>query len=157
MGKMVSEDEEAAVRARMPHYDSADPYKLPALMPSSADRSIRSFDPDDFPAPGHRSDEWRYAPIDRLDDFFHPFTPSGLTEVSAAFEDGTPVAGPVRFGRADAGSCPAGSVGKPVDKASAVQWQASAGAGRIWWLDVTSPSSSASQATATAWMPSISW
>ncbi len=134
-------DEEAAVRARMPEYDPADPYKLPALMPSSADRSVRSFDPDDFPEPDHRSDEWRYAPIDDLRDFFRPFEASGTTSVAAMFGDGTPVpalsgAHPVEFGPIDPGHGPAGSVGKPTDKVSAVQWQASVRSGRMFWLRV---------------------
>lgn len=165
----MSVDEEAAVRARMPEYDPADPYKVPALMPSSADRSVRSFDPDDFPEPDHRSDEWRYAPIDDLRDFFRPFEASGWTTVTAEFGDGTPVpvlsdaasgvsvtdapgsgetssgrrsdtaamGSPVEFGPTDPDHGPAGSVGKPTDRASAVQWQASVKSGRLFWLRVS--------------------
>lgn len=154
--------EDSHDKQRIPAYDPKDPYAFPALMPSSADRAVRSFDPADFRYPSHRMDEWRYAPINTLQDFFAPFTAAGTTHVSAAFSDGTAVSGldagdPATFGRLRAPSVvgprsarpsqedgpasgqpwyPAGSVSKPTDIASAVEWQASTQAGRVWWLRI---------------------
>lgn len=137
-------EQEGEREERIPDYDPKDPYKFPALMPSSADRAVRSFEPGAFAEPDHRSDEWRYAPINGLRDFFRPFSASKRTRVSAAFDDGTPIGagdGPVSFTRlvSHAGSVerPAGTVGKPTDRASAVEWQASTAAGSVYWLHVT--------------------
>lgn len=134
---------------KIPQYDPADPYKMPALMPSSADRSIRSFNPADFPDPSQATDEWRYAPLDQLRDVFEPFTPSGAVTIEAHLDDGTPV--PLTRvssrGNGSQESGPQGNdsrgkdledmVGKPVDRSAAIEWQASTSAGRIFECDVT--------------------
>jgi Fe-S cluster assembly protein SufD len=157
MSSAVSDDAATADQVKVPHFDPKHPYEFPALMPSSADRAIRSFNPSDFKHPTHQMDEWRYAPINDLQDFFTPFTASGTTEVSAQFEDGTPVPVSsdrseksqhswVSFGQISAdelSTSPAGTVGKPIDLPSALEWQASRHSSRFWLLeahgDVTQP------------------
>lgn len=151
MSSAVSDDAATADQVKVPHFDPKHPYQFPALMPSSADRAVRSFDPSDFATPSHSMDEWRYAPINDLQDFFSPFEASGTTQVTAAFEDGTQLAAqtdartrtssvPVTFSRISSDQLahsPAGTVGKPTDLPSALEWQASKNSGRLWWLNVT--------------------
>ena len=57
----------------VPKYDPQNPYAYPAFMPSSADSSRRSFHVDDFPVPTVKSEEWKYAPLEKMGSFFMPY------------------------------------------------------------------------------------
>ncbi len=107
----------------IPHADPKDPYAFPANMPSSADKEPRSFNPDDFPMPTRKQDDWRFTPIDRMEEFFTVFQPSGLTKVSVTMIDGSvPPADQVNFSRIPMDQAPCGTVLKPSDRAAAVEW-----------------------------------
>lgn len=108
----------------MPVADPNDPYKVPALMPSSADKEPRSFDPDDFAVPTRKVDDWRFTPVERISEFFDVFTPSNETQVAASYIDGSALStgSGVSFAAIDKTSAPAGTVLKPSDRAAAVQW-----------------------------------
>ena len=54
----------------IPVADPNDPYANPAAMPSSADRSPRSFEVDAFEVPDLKQDDWRYTPVERVEEFF---------------------------------------------------------------------------------------
>ncbi|MFT8358508.1 MAG: hypothetical protein ABF613_05230, partial [Bifidobacterium aquikefiri] len=76
-GQTASDTSEAGsgtkVRERevtMPHRDPNNPYAFPALMPSSADKAIRSFSPDAFSIPTKAQADWRFTPLDRIDAYF---------------------------------------------------------------------------------------
>ena len=73
----------------IPVADPNDPYANPAAMPSSADRSPRSFDVDAFEVPDRKQDDWRYTPVERVEEFFNAFTPSNETQIAVAMIDGT--------------------------------------------------------------------
>ena len=73
----------------IPVADPNDPYANPAAMPSSADRSPRSFDVDAFEVPDRKQDDWRYTPVERVEEFFEPFTPSNETQIAVTMIDGT--------------------------------------------------------------------
>lgn len=122
-----------AIPTDIPTYDPADPYKYPALMPSSADASPRSFDPADFPQPTSKQEDWKYAPLDQLSEFFTLFTPADAVGVRAAFADGSALGGTVSFRQIRRQDF-TGLVGKPSDKASAIEWQS---VRRIYELDIT--------------------
>ena len=107
----------------IPHADPKDPYAFPATMPSSADKEPRSFDPDDFPMPTRKQDDWRFTPIDRMEEFFTVFQPSGLTKVSVTMIDGSePPADQVSFSQVPMDQAPCGTVLEPSDRAAAVEW-----------------------------------
>ncbi|WP_297316078.1 Fe-S cluster assembly protein SufD [uncultured Bifidobacterium sp.] len=107
----------------IPKADPKDPYAIPALMPSSADKEPRSFDPDDFAVPTTKQDDWRFTPIDRMGEFFQVFTPSGLTRAEVTMMDGTPVdPARVAVSQVPMGQAPCGTVLKPSDRAAAVEW-----------------------------------
>lgn len=107
----------------IPIADPNDPYAVPAAMPSSADRSPRSFDVDDFAVPERKQEEWRYTPIDRVSEFCNVFAPSGETTVSISNIDGSPVdAALVDIQTVPMGTAPSGTVSKPTDRISAVAW-----------------------------------
>ena len=107
----------------IPHADPKDPYAFPATMPSSADKEPRSFNPDDFPMPTRKQDDWRFTPIDRMEEFFTVFKPSGLTKVSVTMIDGSePPADQVSFSQIPMDQTPCGTVLKPSDRAAAVEW-----------------------------------
>ena len=107
----------------IPHADPKDPYAFPATMPSSADKEPRSFDPDDFPMPTRKQDDWRFTPIDRMEEFFTVFKPSGLTKVSVTMIDGSePPADQVSSSQILMDQAPCGTVLKPSDRAAAVEW-----------------------------------
>ena len=72
----------------IPMADPNDPYANPAAMPSSADRNPRSFAVEAFPMPNRKQEDWRYTPIERIDEFFTTFTPSGETRIEAGMIDG---------------------------------------------------------------------
>ncbi|KJY64554.1 Fe-S cluster assembly protein SufD [Bifidobacterium polysaccharolyticum] len=107
----------------IPHADPKDPYAFPATMPSSADKEPRSFNPDDFLMPTRKQDDWRFTPIDRMEEFFTVFKPSGLTKVSVTMIDGSePPADQVSFSQIPMDQAPCGTVLKPSDRAAAVEW-----------------------------------
>ena len=107
----------------IPHADPKDPYAFPATMPSSADKEPRSFNPDDFPMPTRKQDDWRFTPIDRMEEFFTVFQPSGLTKVSVTMIDGSePPADLVSFSQVPMDQVPCGTVLEPSDRAAAVEW-----------------------------------
>ena len=54
----------------IPVADPSDPYANPAAMPSSADRAPRSFDIEAFAKPDRKQEDWRYTPIERIEEFF---------------------------------------------------------------------------------------
>ena len=107
----------------IPHADPKDPYAFPATMPSSADKEPRSFNPDDFPMPTRKQDDWRFTPIDRMEEFFTVFQPSGLTKVSVTMIDGSePPADQVSVSQVPMDQAPCGTVLEPSDRAAAVEW-----------------------------------
>lgn len=107
----------------IPVADPNDPYATPAAMPSSADRNPRSFDVADFAAPSRDQEDWRYTPIERIEEFFDVFEPSGQTVVEISMVDGSPVPGNhVTIAQRKLGEAPSGSVSKPSDRVSAVEW-----------------------------------
>ena len=53
--------------------DPNDPYAIPAAMPSSADKSVRSFNVQDFAIPTRKQEDWRYTPVERISEFFDSF------------------------------------------------------------------------------------
>ena len=55
---------------KIPVADPNDPYAIPAAMPSSVDHAVRSFNAGDYPEPSRKQDEWRYTPIERINEFF---------------------------------------------------------------------------------------
>ncbi len=46
----------------------------------------------DYPEPSRKQDEWRYTPIERIDEFFTVFEPSGETQIEVSMIDGSPLA-----------------------------------------------------------------
>ncbi|KAA8821580.1 Fe-S cluster assembly protein SufD [Bifidobacterium vespertilionis] len=106
----------------IPVADPNDPYAVPAAMPSSADRAPRSFDVAAFPTPEKKQDEWRYTPLERIEEFFDVFEPSGETEVTVSMIDGSEPVDGVRVRRVPMGEAPSGTVSKPNDRVSAVEW-----------------------------------
>ncbi|WP_317643585.1 Fe-S cluster assembly protein SufD [Bombiscardovia apis] len=108
---------------QMPQDDSADPYAAPARMPSSADRSIRSFNPDDYAIPTRKQEDWRFTPVERLEEFYQVFEPSGKTSCTVTMIDGSTVdSSQVSLSTVEMGQEPSGTVQKPNDKVSAVEW-----------------------------------
>lgn len=101
-----------------------DPYAMPALMPSSADRAIRSFNVADHTVPTRKQEDFRYTPVERLSEFFEPFEPSGATEVSVEPLEGDDLPDGVEISAIDKGEAPMGTVGEPADRIEAVEWNA---------------------------------
>ncbi|EFA23575.1 Fe-S cluster assembly protein SufD [Bifidobacterium gallicum] len=111
----------------IPVADPHDPYKVPAAMPSSADRAPRSFSLDDFAVPSRKQDDFRFTPVDRINEFFVPFTASGRTHVTISDMKGHKLdAAKVEATREAMGERYSGKVSKPNDRPSVVQWNASA-------------------------------
>ncbi|MGO1346066.1 MAG: Fe-S cluster assembly protein SufD, partial [Bifidobacterium psychraerophilum] len=107
----------------MPKADPNDPYALPALMPSSADRAPRSFSPDVFKMPTRRQEDWRFTPVDRIEEFFQLFEASGTTKVTVSSIDGSALSdSQVDVRRVAKDVAPSGTVSKPNDRASSVEW-----------------------------------
>ncbi|GAA6123071.1 Fe-S cluster assembly protein SufD [Bifidobacterium psychraerophilum] len=107
----------------MPKADPNDPYALPALMPSSADRAPRSFSPDAFKMPTRRQEDWRFTPVDRIEEFFQLFEASGTTKVTVSSIDGSALSNSqVDVRRVAKDVAPSGTVSKPNDRASSVEW-----------------------------------
>ena len=109
-----------------PVADPNDPYAMPAAMPSSVDHAARSFAVADFPQPNRKQDEWRYTPIDRIDEFFNVFAPSGETTIEVSMIDGSALAEGVTLSQVKLGEGLSGSVSKPCDRVSAVEWNSGA-------------------------------
>lgn len=72
----------------IPVADPNDPYAVPAAMPSSADKSVRSFNVQDFAIPTRKQEDWRYTPVERIDEFFESFEPSNNVTVELKGVDG---------------------------------------------------------------------
>lgn len=107
----------------MPVADPSDPYAMPAAMPSSADKSVRSFAVEDFAVPSRKQDDWRFTPVERLAEFFDSFTASGKTSVAVTMIDGSQIDGTsVRLSQVRPGEGGTGTIGKPSDRAAAVAW-----------------------------------
>ena len=107
--------------------DPHNPYAMPAAMPSSADKEPRSFDLDAFPVPKRKDPDWRFTPIERMDEFFHVFQPTRTTSISVSNIDGSPVdANLVGVATIPMGQAPSGTVLRPSDRASVVEWNSAA-------------------------------
>jgi Fe-S cluster assembly protein SufD len=87
---------------------------------SRAERTT-SYDVADFPIPGGREEDWRFAPVDRLGALFQvePTDESRLT-VDISAPQG------VKISEATAGDAIFGSVLRPADRASAAAWAGAA-------------------------------
>lgn len=94
----------------IPVADPSDPYANPAAMPSSADRAPRSFDIEAFAKPDRKQEDWRYTPIERIEEFFDVFEPSNETQVTVSMIDGSPLAEGVTYAE--------GTVGTPAQASS---------------------------------------
>jgi Fe-S cluster assembly protein SufD len=95
------------------HTDSA-----AALVPDQSRAERRtSYDIADFPVPGGREEDWRFAPVDRLGGLFQvePTDESKLT-VDISAPQG------VEISEAKVGDRAFGSVLRPADRASAAAW-----------------------------------
>ncbi|MDO4913884.1 MAG: Fe-S cluster assembly protein SufD [Bifidobacteriaceae bacterium] len=118
-----------AKELNIPVADLENPYALPAAMPSSADRAVRSFSVDDFAMPTRSQDDWRFTPVERIEEFFNPF--EGVDELgfSVSMADGSFIpTQQVQVYQAQMGEHPeepAGIVSAPNDRASVVEWNAS--------------------------------
>lgn len=66
----------------IPVADPDDPYAVPAAMPSSADKSVRSFNVEDFAIPTRKQEDWRYTPVERISEFFECFEPANSIKVT---------------------------------------------------------------------------
>ncbi len=107
----------------IPVADPEDPYANPAAMPSSADRGPRSFDISAFDMPSRKQEDWRYMPVERVSEFFDVFAPSGSTGIEVGMIDSSALPeGQVTLREVPLDSAPAGSVSKPNDRVSAVEW-----------------------------------
>ena len=106
----------------IPVADPSDPYANPAAMPSSADRAPRSFDIEAFAKPDRKQEDWRYTPIERIEEFFDVFEPSNETQVTVSMIDGSPLAEGVTYAEGTVGDTGTGIVSKPNDRVSAVEW-----------------------------------
>lgn len=118
----MTETENKAAELNIPVADPSDPYKIPAAMPSSADRAPRSFEVSAFPIPTRDQEDWRYTPIDRIGEFFEVFRPSGETEIEVSMIDGSPLSEGVTLSQVRLGEGASGTVSKPNDRVSAVEW-----------------------------------
>ncbi|MFT8592853.1 MAG: Fe-S cluster assembly protein SufD [Bifidobacterium sp.] len=107
----------------MPHRDPNNPYAFPALMPSSADKAVRSFSPDAYSIPTKVQDDWRFTPVDRISEFFQVFEPSGKTRITVSGIDGSEIdPALVEVDEIAKTQAPSGTVLKPNDRVSAVEW-----------------------------------
>ncbi len=98
---------------------TADAHSHGAVPQASRAERRTSFDPDDFPVPTGREEEWRFTPLDRVAPLF-------ATETTNVGTDGirTTVVNPPEVlvevvGRNDARL---GTVGRPGDRTSVVAW-----------------------------------
>lgn len=120
----------------IPVADPNDPYAMPAAMPSSADSAPRSFDVDAFAVPNRSQEDWRFTPVERIDEFFTVFEPSNQTTVTVTYADGSDVdSSVVSVRRSRPGEDLSGTVSKPNDRVSAVEWNS---ASRAWIVELMS-------------------
>ena len=107
----------------IPTADPNDPYAIPAAMPSSADRAPRSFDVADFAIPTRKQDDWRFTPVERMEEFFEVFQPAGKLAVEVSNIDGSSIdSDDVSVETVAMGQAPSGTIAKPNDRVSAVEW-----------------------------------
>jgi sufD: FeS assembly protein SufD len=76
--------------------------------------------------PNRKQEDWRYTPVERIDEFFTTFTPSGETRIEAGMIDGSPLPEGVRISQVKLGEGLSGTVSKPSDRVSAVEWNSGA-------------------------------
>ncbi|MFD0705046.1 Fe-S cluster assembly protein SufD [Alloscardovia venturai] len=107
---------------QIPVVDPNDPYAIPATMPSSADRNPRSFEVTDFAIPTHKQDDWRFTPVERIAEFAEVFEPADKLNVELSMLDGSDVPATVVLKKITKSDKPAGTVSKPNDRVSAVEW-----------------------------------
>ncbi|MDF7641561.1 Fe-S cluster assembly protein SufD [Bifidobacterium sp. ESL0784] len=113
----------AEQEVNIPVADPNDPYAMPAAMPSSADNERRSFEVEDFKIPTRKQEDWRYTPLERIEEFFNVFTPSGEIKVNVSNIDGSPIdRTKVTKSVVERNEAPSGSIMKPNDRVSAVEW-----------------------------------
>lgn len=118
----------------IPVADPNDPYAVPAAMPSSADKNPRSFDVNAFAEPTRKQDDWRFTPIDRLEEFFTVFTPSNTMQCTITNIDGSALnPEEVAVRKVAVGDDLTGSVSKPTDRIAAVEWNS---AQRAWVIEL---------------------
>ncbi|RSX53860.1 Fe-S cluster assembly protein SufD [Bifidobacterium goeldii] len=107
----------------IPVADPNDPYAIPAAMPSSADKEPRSFDVADFAMPTRKQEDWRYTPLERIAEFLDVFKPSGETTIEISDTKGNAVdPAHVAISQVPINQAPSGTVSKPNDRASVVEW-----------------------------------
>lgn len=102
----------------IPVADPNDPYAVPAAMPSSADKSVRSFNVQDFAIPTRKQEDWRYTPVERISEFFESFEPSNNVTVELKGVDGDSHATLQILPKSEAPHTEM----KPSDRVSAVAW-----------------------------------
>lgn len=114
----------------IPVADPNDPYVVPAAMPSSADKSVRSFNVEDFAIPTRKQEDWRYTPVERISEFFECFEPANSLQVKlegvggAALDDSyVGSEGSVSLQVKTQNEAPHTEM-KPSDRAAAVAWNA---------------------------------
>ncbi|MFC0265350.1 Fe-S cluster assembly protein SufD [Alloscardovia macacae] len=122
----------------IPVADPTNPYAIPAAMPSSADKNPRSFSVEDFALPSRKLDDWRFTPVERLEEFASVFTPAGQVQVSVSAIDGSDVPSGVSCVSIPKSQAPAGTVSKPNDRVSAVEWNSGANAVHVHLAEDTS-------------------
>lgn len=107
----------------IPVADPNDPYAVPAAMPSSADTNPRSFDVSDFARPTRKQEDFRFTPVERIEEFLDVFTPSNAATVDVSMIDGAALdPDTVAVHEVPVGQAPTGTVGKPTDRVEAVEW-----------------------------------
>lgn len=102
----------------IPVADPNDPYAVPAAMPSSADKSVRSFNVQDFAIPTRKQEDWRYTPVERISEFFESFEPSNNVTVELKGVDGDSHATLQILPKSEAPHTEM----KPSDRVAAVAW-----------------------------------
>lgn len=102
----------------IPVADPNDPYAIPAAMPSSADKSVRSFNVQDFAIPTRKQEDWRYTPVERISEFFECFEPSNNVTVALKGVDGDSQATLQILPKSEAPHTEM----KPSDRVAAVAW-----------------------------------
>lgn len=102
----------------IPVADPNDPYAIPAAMPSSADKSVRSFNVQDFAIPTRKQEDWRYTPVERISEFFESFEPSNNVTVALKGVDGDSHAKLQILPKSEAPHTEM----KPSDRVAAVAW-----------------------------------
>lgn len=104
----------------------------PAFMPSSADKSVRSFNIGDFAIPTRKQHDWRFTPVERLSEFFEIFEPSKTTKADVSYYDGSRIESEkVSVSEVPIGAEETAIVGKPSDRVSAVAWNTAKTSTRI--------------------------